>query len=163
MFVSSLKALILGAVLALSVAAPRASAKDVYKPFLDPMPMDGFQSATLNRTFEKIVFGTLGPSSAAGAAREPEPMVVAGPLCESGDVFTRDDQELLQPRLLGRPDPGDLVVLHDAGAYGAVMSSNYVSMGRAAQVLWENGQARLIARRETLDDILRTETDEALE
>lgn len=99
----------------------------------------------------------------AGAAREPEPMVVAGPLCESGDVFTRDDQELLQPRLLGRPDPGDLVVLHDAGAYGAVMSSNYVSMGRAAQVLWENGQARLIARRETLDDILRTETDEALE
>lgn len=35
---------------------------------LGPMPMDGFQSATLNRTFEKIVFGTLGPSSAAGAA-----------------------------------------------------------------------------------------------
>lgn len=97
-----------------------------------------------------------------GAGRAREPFVVAGPLCESGDVFTRDDQELLQPRLLGRPDPGDLVVLHDAGAYGAVMSSNYVSMGRAAQVLWENGQARLIARRETLDDIVRMETDEAL-
>ena len=89
-------------------------------------------------------------------------MVVAGPLCESGDVFTRDDQELLQPRPLGRPDPGDLVVLHDAGAYGAVMSSNYVSMGRAAQVLWENGRASLIARRETLDDIVRMECDEAL-
>ncbi len=99
----------------------------------------------------------------AGASRQPEPLVVAGPLCESGDVFTRDDQELLVPRDLGRPDPGDLLVLHDAGAYGAVMSSNYVSMGRAAQVAWDDGRATLISRRETLDDILRLETSEALE
>ncbi|WBL37529.1 hypothetical protein O0235_06255 [Tepidiforma flava] len=73
-----------------------------------------------------------------GANRPPEPFVVAGPLCESGDVFTRDDQELLQPRDLPRPEPGDLVVLHDAGAYGAAMSSNYVSLGRVPQVLWED-------------------------
>ncbi|GMU41917.1 MAG: diaminopimelate decarboxylase [Chloroflexota bacterium] len=97
-----------------------------------------------------------------GATREPEPLVIAGPLCESGDVFTRDDQELLQPRALGRPEPGDLVVLHDAGAYGAAMSSNYVSLGRAAQVAWEDGRATLISRRETLDDILRLETSEPL-
>ena len=63
----------------------------------------------------------------AGAGRPPEPLVVAGPLCESGDVFTRDDHELLDPRALPRPEPGDLLVLHDAGAYGAAMSSNYVS------------------------------------
>ncbi len=98
----------------------------------------------------------------AGAEREPEPLVVAGPLCESGDVFTRDDQELLQPRMLGRPDPGDLLVLHDAGAYGAPMSSNYCSMGRAAQVLWEDGRATLIARRESLNEIVRMECKEAL-
>lgn len=98
----------------------------------------------------------------AGASRSPEPLVVAGPLCESGDVFTRDDQELLVPRALGRPEPGDLLVLHDAGAYGAAMSSNYVSMGRAAQVAWDDGRATLISRRETLDDILRLETNEAL-
>jgi diaminopimelate decarboxylase len=97
-----------------------------------------------------------------GAGRPPEPLVVAGPLCESGDVFTRDDQELLVPRALGRPEPGDLLVLHDAGAYGAAMSSNYVSLGRAAQVAWEGGQATLISRRETLDDILRLETSEPL-
>lgn len=97
-----------------------------------------------------------------GASRPPEPLVVAGPLCESGDVFTRDDQELLVPRALGRPEPGDLLVLHDAGAYGAAMSSNYVSMGRAAQVAWDNGKATLIARRESLDDILRMECSEAL-
>jgi len=97
-----------------------------------------------------------------GAGRQPEPFVVAGPLCESGDVFTRDDQELLVPRMLGRPDPGDLLVLHDAGAYGAAMSSNYVSMGRVPQVFWEDGRATLIARRETLDDIVRMECEEPL-
>lgn len=98
----------------------------------------------------------------AGATREPEPFSVAGPLCESGDVFTRDDNELLQPRPLGRPDAGDLLVLHDAGAYGTAMSSNYVSLGRAPQVLWDDGTATLIARRETLDDLVRTECDELL-
>ncbi|MCL6645408.1 MAG: diaminopimelate decarboxylase, partial [Dehalococcoidia bacterium] len=97
-----------------------------------------------------------------GAGREPEPFVVAGPLCESGDVFTRDDRELLQPRPLPRPEPGDLLVLHDAGAYGAAMSSNYVSLGRVPQVLWENGSARLIARRETFEDLVRRECDEPI-
>jgi diaminopimelate decarboxylase len=97
-----------------------------------------------------------------GAEREPEPFVVAGPLCESGDVFTRDDQELLVPRSLGRPDRGDLLVLHDAGAYGAAMSSNYVSIGRAPQVLWDDGRATLIARRETVDDVVRAETSQPL-
>ena len=98
----------------------------------------------------------------AGANRPPEPLVVAGPLCESGDVFTRDDHELLVPRQLGRPDVGDLLVLHDAGAYGAAMSSNYVSIGRVPQVWWEDGRATLIARRETLEDIQRTDCDEPL-
>jgi diaminopimelate decarboxylase len=97
-----------------------------------------------------------------GASRAPEPLVVAGPLCESGDVFTRDDHELLDPRPLPRPEPGDLLVLHDAGAYGAAMSSNYVSMGRVPQVFWDGGKAQLIARRETVEDIVRAECDEAL-
>lgn len=97
-----------------------------------------------------------------GAGRDPEPFVVAGPLCESGDVFTRDEHELLQPRDLPRPEPGDLFVLHDAGAYGAAMSSNYVSMGRAAQVLWEDGRPTLIARREIFDDLVRMECDEPI-
>jgi diaminopimelate decarboxylase len=97
-----------------------------------------------------------------GAGRAPEPFVVAGPLCESGDVFTRDDHELLDPRPLPRPDVGDLLVLHDAGAYGAMMSSNYVSLGRAPQIWWEDGKASLVSRRESLDDIVKTECDEPL-
>jgi diaminopimelate decarboxylase len=98
----------------------------------------------------------------AGATRAPEPLVVSGPLCESGDVFTRDDRELLDPRLLPRPEPGDLLVLHDAGAYGAAMSSNYVSIGRAPQVWWEDGAATLIARRESVEDVVKAEVEEPL-
>ena len=99
----------------------------------------------------------------AGANRTPEPLVVAGPLCESGDVFTRDGNELLVPRLLPRPEPGDLLVLHDAGAYGSAMSSNYVSTGRAAQVLWDAGRATLVTRRESLDDVVHAECEVPLD
>ncbi len=87
------------------------------------------------------------------------PVVVAGPLCESGDVFTRDDKELIQPRSLPLPVAGDLLTLQDAGAYGYAMSSNYNSIGRAPQ-LWLEPDGRLIqiSRRETLADILKSET-----
>ena len=97
-----------------------------------------------------------------GAGRASEPCVVAGPLCESGDVFTRSEQELLEPRMLPRPEPGDLLVVQDTGAYGACMSSNYLSMGRAAEVWWEDGRARLISRRETVEDLVGLECDVAL-
>jgi diaminopimelate decarboxylase len=98
-------------------------------------------------------------AGAPGDADSPESCIVAGPLCESGDVFTRDEVELLVPRQLPCPEPGDLLVVQDTGAYGASMSSNYISMGRVAQVLWGNGRATLIARRETLDDIVAAECE----
>jgi diaminopimelate decarboxylase len=97
-----------------------------------------------------------------GAGRTPELLVVAGPLCESGDVFTRDEHELLDPRPLPLPETGDLLVLHDAGAYGTAMSSNYVSQGRVPIVLWDKGTPTLIARRETVEDLVRTECEEPL-
>jgi diaminopimelate decarboxylase len=95
------------------------------------------------------------------AHAELEDLVIAGPLCESGDIFTRDDAELLVPRRLPRPRPGDLIALRDAGAYGYAMSSNYNSIGRAPQ-LWaeEDGAVEMISRRETVDDLLRAETSE---
>jgi len=93
-----------------------------------------------------------------------EPIVVAGPLCESGDIFTRDDRELLAPRQLPRPVPGDLLTLRDAGAYGYAMSSNYNSIGKAPQ-LWleEDGSIEMISRRETVEDILKAETSERVQ
>ncbi|HSP98753.1 MAG TPA: diaminopimelate decarboxylase [Candidatus Dormibacteraeota bacterium] len=99
----------------------------------------------------------------AGAGATPEPLVVAGPLCESGDVFTRDDCELLDPRPLPRPHVGDLLVLHDTGAYGLQMSSHYNSLGRPPQVWLEDGRLHLAARRESLADIVRPECFEPLD
>ncbi len=91
-----------------------------------------------------------------------EAVVVAGPLCESGDVFTRDSEELLQPRALPPVKRGDLMLIHDTGAYGIAMSSNYVSLGRAPQVWVEDGRPYLMSRRETFEDIVRTECFTAL-
>jgi diaminopimelate decarboxylase len=91
-----------------------------------------------------------------------EPVVVAGPLCESGDVFTRDSEAFLQPRALPPMRLGDLMLIHDAGAYGMAMSSNYNSLGRAPQVWIEEGVPYLMSRRETFEDIVRTECFAAL-
>ncbi|HUJ10733.1 MAG TPA: diaminopimelate decarboxylase [Verrucomicrobiae bacterium] len=90
-------------------------------------------------------------------------VVVAGPLCEPGDVFTRDGEGLLAPLQLPLPQAGDLLLLHDAGAYGYAMSSNYNSLGRAPQLmLEEDNSVALFSRRETVDDLLRPETDEKI-
>jgi hypothetical protein len=61
--------------------------------------------------------------------------VVAGPLCESGDVFTQEEGGVVLTRELPEARVGDLLVMHDAGAYGASMSSNYNSRPLAAEVL----------------------------
>jgi len=75
---------------------------------------------------------------------------VVGPVCETGDCF-------LQGWPLGKVAPGDVVALWAAGAYGMVQASNYNGRGRAAEVLVEGKRARLIRRRETQDDVLRTD------
>jgi diaminopimelate decarboxylase len=108
------------------------------------------------------MYGSYHHISVHGRTGALVPTAVAGPLCESGDVFTRDAEELIEPRLLPEARPGDLLVLHDAGAYGAAMSSNYNSIGRVPQVWWESGKAFLMSRRETIDDVVRTETFESL-
>jgi len=75
---------------------------------------------------------------------------VVGPVCETGDFFARD-------RELPELKPGDLAAILDAGAYGFSLSSNYNSRPRPAEVLVEGRRARLIRRRETMDDLLATE------
>jgi diaminopimelate decarboxylase len=60
------------------------------------------------------------------------------------------------------PRIGDLLILHDAGAYGVQMSSYYNTLGRAPQVWLDEDGAYLMSRRETLDDILRNECFEPL-
>jgi len=92
-----------------------------------------------------------------GSTAAEQPTVVAGPLCESGDVFTQGDGGVVLPRDLPAAQVGDLLVIHDTGAYGASMSSNYNTRPLIAEVLVDDGQARLIRRRQTVDELLALE------
>jgi diaminopimelate decarboxylase len=79
-----------------------------------------------------------------------ETVSVAGMHCESGDVLV-DDVALPRPRR------GDLLAVPATGAYTLAMSSNYNGVGRPAAVFVRNGAARLVRRRETVDDLLALE------
>ncbi|WP_145507397.1 diaminopimelate decarboxylase [Yersinia alsatica] len=83
--------------------------------------------------------------------------VVAGPLCESGDVFTQEAGGGLETRALPAAKIGDYLVFHDTGAYGASMSSNYNSRPLLPEVLFEQGQPRLIRRRQTIEELIALE------
>lgn len=80
-------------------------------------------------------------------AGEPVCQTVVGNICESGDILAKD-------RLLPPIEPGDAIAVLDAGAYGFSMASNYNARYLPAEVLLtENGDARLIRRRQTLADL----------
>jgi diaminopimelate decarboxylase len=93
-----------------------------------------------------------------GVLRPERACMVAGPLCESGDVFTQGDGGVVSPRDLPQACVGDLLVIHDTGAYGASMSSNYNSRPLAAEVLIDAADERLIRRRQTVEDLLALES-----
>jgi len=76
---------------------------------------------------------------------------VVGPVCESGDTFGED-------RILSLNEDS-ILAIHDAGAYGHVMSSNYNSRLRPPEILVEGQEIKVIRRRETFDDLLRQERD----
>jgi diaminopimelate decarboxylase len=71
---------------------------------------------------------------------------LAGKHCESGDLLIRDV-------LLDDPRPGDVVVTPVTGAYTYAMSNNYNGVPRAPVIFCSDGEARLVVRRETLDDL----------
>ncbi|MFC4544141.1 diaminopimelate decarboxylase [Halosolutus amylolyticus] len=87
-----------------------------------------------------------------GAARETVPQTIAGPICESGDVFCTD-------RELPASERGDVLAIGNAGAYGYEMANQYNTRPRPASVVLEGDEVRLARRRETIDDVTRLETD----
>jgi len=93
-------------------------------------------------------FHRIEPVVASGAT--PIACDVVGPLCESSDTLGKD-------RMLPGPQVGDLYAVLDAGAYGSVMASNYNRRLLPAEVMVDNGQATLIRRRQTLEDVLALE------
>ena len=84
--------------------------------------------------------------------REAEPLTadVVGPICESGDFLAQD-------RDIQTPEPGDLMAVMSAGAYGFTMASNYNTRPRAAEVLVDGGEFAVVRERETLEGLVAGE------
>src|SRR5450830_361868 len=91
------------------------------------------------------------------SVRSRQSVVVAGPLCEAGDVFTQIAGGTIVERDLPAPKIGDYLLFHDAGAYGAAMSSNYNSKPLAPEILIDGEVSRQIRRRQTMKDLLSLE------
>jgi diaminopimelate decarboxylase len=83
------------------------------------------------------------------------PTTIDGPVCESSDRFVED-----MP--LPPVEPGDLVVIHDCGAYSASMASNYNGRGRLAEVVIAGGRVRRGRSGETPRDLIQRRTDDAV-
>jgi diaminopimelate decarboxylase len=106
-----------------------------------------------------MAYGSFHPIWIVGDNLGPEQdIIVAGPVCESGDVLTQENEEPV-PRRLPMPKAGDLIVVGGAGAYGFSMSSNYNTQPLLPEVAIEEDRCELTRRRQTLDDMLREETD----
>ena len=117
--------------------------------------------AGFNNLARPILYGAYHPLAIAPADgdvnRPSQNVVVGGPLCESGDIFTQQEGGFVCQRDLPAAAVGDYLVIGCAGAYGYVMGSNYNSKPLAAEVLIRNGQDHLIRERQTFEDLVRGE------
>jgi diaminopimelate decarboxylase len=117
--------------------------------------------AGFNNLARPILYGSYHPMSIVpddGDTNRPEQeVIVGGPLCESGDIFTQREGGFVCTRRLPEAKVGELLVIGCAGAYGFVMGSNYNSRPLAAEVLIDAGQSHLIRRRQTFEDLIRGE------
>ncbi|MBX3423256.1 MAG: diaminopimelate decarboxylase [Pirellulaceae bacterium] len=118
--------------------------------------------AGFNDLARPILYGAYHPISVchrnSRASHTQVDVVVGGPLCESGDIFTQEEGGFVSRRTLPAAQVGDWLILEVAGAYGFAMSSNYNSRFRACEVMIENGQSKLIRRRESLKELLELES-----
>jgi diaminopimelate decarboxylase len=86
----------------------------------------------------------------AGPASSRAVVDVVGPVCESGDFLAQD-------REMDDVEPGDLLVIHTAGAYGYVMSSNYNARPKAAEAMVDGSRFAIVTARESYEDLVRLE------
>jgi diaminopimelate decarboxylase len=110
--------------------------------------------AAMNDLIRPALYGAyheIVPVTQSNDARaKKETVDVVGPVCESGDFFARD-------RELSRVEEGDLLAILDTGAYGMVLASNYNSRPRPAEVLVSGKSAKLIRRREKVEELYSAE------
>ena len=118
--------------------------------------------AGFNNLARPILYGayhpmSIVPATGDGRDRPLHDVVVGGPLCESGDIFTQEEGGFVSTRKLPAAQVGELLVMEVAGAYGFVMGSNYNSKPLAAEVLIADGKPHLVRARQTFDDLIRGE------
>ncbi len=112
--------------------------------------------AAMNDLMRPALYGATHPITPAESPDHKSPnhkmerADIVGPVCETGDRFLKDWP-------VGKVQPGDLLVIWGAGAYGFALASNYNSRPRPAEVLVEGRRARLIRRRESAAELLRGE------
>jgi diaminopimelate decarboxylase len=109
--------------------------------------------AAMNDLLRPSLYGAyhrIVPVALADTSAERETVDVVGPVCETGDFLARN-------RELPLSAEGDLLAVLDAGAYGMTLASNYNSRPRPPEVLVDGKSVKLIRRRETVGDMLRSE------
>ncbi|MFQ6050312.1 MAG: diaminopimelate decarboxylase [Candidatus Hydrothermarchaeota archaeon] len=104
--------------------------------------------AGMNLLLRPALYGSYHRISVVKNSNKKIKTTVVGPLCESGDLFARE-------RGLPDIDSGDIIAIHDVGAYGFSMSNQYNAVPRCAEVLVMNENADLIRKRETLSDLIQ--------
>ena len=119
--------------------------------------------AGFNNLARPILYGAyhpmaICPADGSSASRPTKNVVVGGPLCESGDIFTQEEGGFVTSRALPTAKVGDFLVIGVAGAYSYAMGSNYNSKPLVAEVLIENGKANLVRKRQTLEELFAGET-----
>lgn len=107
--------------------------------------MNDLLRPSLYQAYHEIAPVCLAPTAAS------ETVDVVGPVCETGDFFARD-------RGLPVVKEGDLLAVLDAGAYGMALASNYNARPRPAEALVNGKSVKLVRRRETVEDLLRSES-----
>jgi diaminopimelate decarboxylase len=111
--------------------------------------------AAMNDLLRPALYGAIHPITrivreSGGKKESAEPVDIVGPVCETGDCLLRD-------WFLGEVQPGDLLAIWVAGAYGMTQASNYNARTRPSEVLIDGTRSKLIRRRETQADLLRTD------
>lgn len=110
---------------------------------------------SLYGSYHRVSIASVPDGSLGG--RPHRLVVIAGPLCEAGDILTQGPGGNITEQDLPEPVVGDLLCFHDVGAYGAAMSSNYNSRPLAPELLAEGDEIQMIRRRQRMEDLLRLE------
>lgn len=118
----------------------------------------------LNHNIRPALYGSYHPIrfvAPDGEKRDaPKEYVIAGYLCESGDVFTVDAASNLVPRVMDDIKVGDIMAMAGVGAYVHALKSEYNSMNLPASVMVKaDGTVKMIERRGTLEDVMRREVE----